>query len=203
MFRFDLKNIETKRDLDKYCQMAIVTASLATIEQIREDRPSVLPSCVAAAGFSLGEITALIFGGAMSLEEGEKNKAEISHFLFVLTFGFLFEGLKVVNIRNLAMEAASKEHPGGMMTIMFQADANVSLACQEAIEYCIKNGVNEPVCNIANYLYPHCKVISGSKKVCFLQSLLVYSTCKPVKCTHISGARIFRTKRHQIWNPTH
>lgn len=71
------------------------------------------------------------------------------------------------------MEAASKDHPGGMITIMFQADANIPLACQEAKDYCIKNNINNPVCNVANYLFPHCKVISGSMKVYFLLFIFV------------------------------
>ncbi|XP_077300442.1 malonyl-CoA-acyl carrier protein transacylase beg [Arctopsyche grandis] len=137
---FDLKKIKTKAELDKYCQILIVVTSLAAVENLRDQRPSALPSCVATAGFSLGEITALIFSGAISLEEG----------------------LRVVNIRALAMEAASKDNPGGMLTVLYGPDAKLSDLCKDAIEYCIKNKVEYPVCSIANYLYPECKVISAS-----------------------------------------
>lgn len=92
VFRFNLKNIQTKEELDKYCQIAIVTASLAAIEHIREERPSILPSCVATAGFSLGEITALIFSGALSLEEGKLKEIEPLHIIVIsLMMFFLFK----------------------------------------------------------------------------------------------------------------
>lgn len=66
----DLRNLPKKEDNVKYSQISIVVASLAAIQHLQDIRPSVLPSCTAIAGFSLGELTALIFSGALKLEDG-------------------------------------------------------------------------------------------------------------------------------------
>lgn len=57
-------------DQTKYCQPAILVCSLAAIERLKEERPSAIENCVATAGFSLGELTALIFAGAIGFERG-------------------------------------------------------------------------------------------------------------------------------------
>jgi [acyl-carrier-protein] S-malonyltransferase len=61
-----------KEELDKtlYCQPAVMVCSLAAVEKLKEERPMAIESCVATAGFSIGEITALVFAGALSFEEG-------------------------------------------------------------------------------------------------------------------------------------
>jgi [acyl-carrier-protein] S-malonyltransferase len=61
-----------KEQLDKtiYCQPAVMVCSLAAVEKLKEERPMAIESCVATAGFSIGEITALVFAGALSFEEG-------------------------------------------------------------------------------------------------------------------------------------
>lgn len=41
------------------------------IFRLRDEKPSALEVCVATAGFSVGEITALAFAGALSFEDGE------------------------------------------------------------------------------------------------------------------------------------
>lgn len=47
-----------------------MTASLANLELLREERPDTVLNCVGTAGFSLGEITALVFAGALQFDEG-------------------------------------------------------------------------------------------------------------------------------------
>lgn len=61
-----------KEELDKtiHCQPAVMVCSLAAVERLREERPMAIESCIATAGFSIGEITALVFAGALSFEEG-------------------------------------------------------------------------------------------------------------------------------------
>jgi hypothetical protein len=61
-----------KEELDKtiHCQPAVMVCSLAAVERLKEERPMAIESCVATAGFSIGEITALVFAGALSFEEG-------------------------------------------------------------------------------------------------------------------------------------
>lgn len=47
-----------------------MTASLANLELLREERPHAVDNCVGSAGFSLGEITALVFAGALKFDQG-------------------------------------------------------------------------------------------------------------------------------------
>jgi [acyl-carrier-protein] S-malonyltransferase len=46
--------------------------SLCAIEALYAKSPESVKNCIAAAGFSVGEITALIFSGAISFEDGVK-----------------------------------------------------------------------------------------------------------------------------------
>lgn len=61
-----------KNQLDQtvYCQPAVMVSSLAALERLKEERPLAIENCVATAGFSLGEITALVFAGAMPFDKG-------------------------------------------------------------------------------------------------------------------------------------
>ncbi|MFN5798943.1 MAG: acyltransferase domain-containing protein, partial [Planctomyces sp.] len=49
-------------------QPALFVTSLAALEKLRAEMPSVALSCEVTAGLSLGEYTALVFSGAMSFE---------------------------------------------------------------------------------------------------------------------------------------
>ena len=53
-------------------QPALFVAGLAAVERLRADNPAAVESCSATAGLSLGEYTALVFGGALSFEDGLK-----------------------------------------------------------------------------------------------------------------------------------
>lgn len=59
-----------KLDQTRYCQPAVMVSSLAAIERLKEERPNAIQNCVGTAGFSLGEITALVFAGAIGFERG-------------------------------------------------------------------------------------------------------------------------------------
>src|SRR5262245_8624863 len=74
-------------------QPASYVASLAALESLRQKEPGAEAECVATAGLSLGEYTALAFAGA-------------------LTFA---NGLRVVKRRGEAMQAASDATPSGMV----------------------------------------------------------------------------------------
>lgn len=54
-----------------YSQPAVVVSSLAAVERLYEEAPEAVERCVAVAGFSVGEITALIFSGAITFDDGE------------------------------------------------------------------------------------------------------------------------------------
>ncbi|MCL4128154.1 UNVERIFIED_CONTAM: hypothetical protein GTU68_012643 [Idotea baltica] len=132
------------RDLEetKYQQPAILVASLAAVERLRHEQPLVLESCVATAGFSIGEITALTFAGAISFENA----------------------VRLVKVRGEAMQIASELTRSGMITVLFSPDSKLKFACSVAKEYCVKSGVQEVDCRVASYLYPHCKVVAGNEE---------------------------------------
>lgn len=74
-FRYDLLKIclegpKSKLDQTIYCQPATLVTSLAALERLKEERPNAIDNCIATAGFSLGEITALVFAGAIPFERG-------------------------------------------------------------------------------------------------------------------------------------
>ena len=87
-----------------HAQPAIVVASLAALETLREREPLQVENCVATAGFSVGELTALIFAGVLSFEDG----------------------MRLVKVRAEAMELASDLTPSGMATVFYGADSKLS-----------------------------------------------------------------------------
>ena len=71
MLGITLKGPQSTLDLTRYCQPAVVVASLAAVEGLNAQNPHLVRDCVKVAGFSVGEITALIFSGVLSLEDGK------------------------------------------------------------------------------------------------------------------------------------
>src|SRR5207237_1108880 len=113
-------------------QPAIFVASLAALEQLRATEPGAADGVVATAGLSLGEYTALVFAGALSFEDG----------------------LKVVNARGRAMQAAADATPSGMVAVIGLEVPDVEVMVSEARAA----GTLE----IANYLCPGNTVVSGA-----------------------------------------
>lgn len=70
LLKLCLEGPKDQLDQTKYCQPAVMVCSLAAIERLKEERPKAIEECVATAGFSLGEITALVFAGALGFERG-------------------------------------------------------------------------------------------------------------------------------------
>lgn len=130
-----------QEDLDRtvHCQPAVFVASLAAVEKLHYLQPAVIENCVAAAGFSVGEFAALVFAGAMEFSEG----------------------LYAVKVRAEAMQEASEAVPSGMLSVLGQRQSNFTFACMEAQEHCKSLGIENPVCQVSNYLFPDCRVISG------------------------------------------
>jgi [acyl-carrier-protein] S-malonyltransferase len=117
-------------------QPAIYVASLAALESLRANEPSVENTCVAAAGLSLGEYTALVFAGAMTFEDG----------------------LRVVKRRGEAMQAASDAASSGMLSILGLERDAVESICFDAR----KAGIMQ----VANLLCPGNIAVSGESKAC-------------------------------------
>lgn len=113
-------------------QPAIFVASLAALEQLKATEPDVLPTVVATAGLSLGEYTALVYAGALGFEDG----------------------LRVVQARGRAMQAASEATPSGMMSVL-----GLNLPEVEAL---VLEARTAGLLEIANYLCPGNTALSGS-----------------------------------------
>lgn len=70
LLKLMLKGPKQQLDQTKYCQPAVVVCSLAALEKLKEERPSAIEKCMATAGFSVGEITALTFAGVFKFGDG-------------------------------------------------------------------------------------------------------------------------------------
>jgi [acyl-carrier-protein] S-malonyltransferase len=117
-------------------QPAIFVASLAALEALKAKEPDTVSACTAAAGLSLGEYTALVFAGAMS-------------------FG---EGLRVVQRRGEAMQAASDATPSGMLSLLLLELDKVQDLCNRAR--------TAGLISVANLLCPGNIVVSGTRAAC-------------------------------------
>jgi [acyl-carrier-protein] S-malonyltransferase len=117
-------------------QPAIFVTSLAALESLRASETAAETDCVAAAGLSLGEYTALVFAGALSFADG----------------------LRVVQRRGEAMQAASDASPSAMVSVLGLEQAKVEELCAAARP----KGTIE----VANLLCPGNIVVSGTRAAC-------------------------------------
>ena len=117
-------------------QPAIYVASLAALESLRAKEPEAESECVATAGLSLGEYTALVFAGAMSFDDG----------------------LRLVQKRGQAMQAAADATPSGMVSVLGLEPDKVEELCAQAR--------SAGKVEIANLLCPSNIVVSGTKAAC-------------------------------------
>jgi [acyl-carrier-protein] S-malonyltransferase len=118
-------------------QPALFVTSLAALEALRGSEPEAVANCKGAAGLSLGEYTALVFAGALSFRDG----------------------LRVVQRRGEAMQAAADVTPSGMVSILGPDAAKVEELCAAARK---EAGHLE----IANLLCPGNIVVSGARAAC-------------------------------------
>jgi [acyl-carrier-protein] S-malonyltransferase len=117
-------------------QPAIFVTSLAALEQLRAADPAAVANCTDAAGLSLGEYTALVFAGALSFRDG----------------------LRVVQRRGEAMQAAADATASGMVSILGLDQAKVEALCDAAR--------SDGSLEIANLLCPGNVVLSGDMAAC-------------------------------------
>lgn len=127
---------EAKLNSTVFSQPALFVCSLAALEKLKADAPGAVDECVAAAGLSLGEYTALVAAGAMDFDSG----------------------LRVVAERGRAMQDASDAAPSGMVSILGLDRDRIEELCNEA-----RGG---EVLQIANLLCPGNIVVSGSQGAC-------------------------------------
>lgn len=117
-------------------QPALYVASLAALEKLKRDDPTTIEACIATAGLSLGEYTALCFAGAISFEDG----------------------LKVVAERGAAMQDAAEASPSGMVSVLGLEVPQVEELCEQSR--------GDDVLQVANLLCPGNTVVSGSNAAC-------------------------------------
>lgn len=113
-------------------QPAIFVSSLAALEQLKATEPAALDGVEATAGLSLGEYTALVFAGALSFRDG----------------------LKVVQARGAAMQAAAAATPSGMVSVLGLEVPEVEALAAEAR--------SAGTLEVANLLCPGNTVVSGA-----------------------------------------
>ncbi|XP_038150090.1 malonyl-CoA-acyl carrier protein transacylase, mitochondrial [Cyprinodon tularosa] len=162
-----LKGPEKELQKTVHCQPAVFVTSLAALEKLHHENPKAIETCVAAAGFSVGEFAALVFAGAMDFSEA----------------------LYAVKVRAEAMQKASELTPSGMLSVVGRPQAQYKYACLQAKEHCKSLGIEQPVCSVANYLFPDGRVIAGHQQALdFLQQnsrTLQFMRTKPLP---VSGA---------------
>lgn len=117
-------------------QPALYVASLAAFESLKTLEPGAQSECVAAAGLSLGEYTALVFAGSMSFRDG----------------------LRVVQRRGKSMQAASEATPSGMVSL-------IGLELPQ-VEDLVKEARSAGKLELANFLCPGNLVVSGELSAC-------------------------------------
>lgn len=125
-----------KLDSTIISQPAIYVSSLAALESLRAQSPDIEKDCIATAGLSLGEFTALTFAGVFSFAEG----------------------LKLVQTRGEAMQKASDATPSGMISVLL-------LPVDQVEELCVKARA-VGLMQIANFLCPGNTVVSGINAAC-------------------------------------
>ena len=115
-------------------QPAVMVSSLAALEELKTEQPDLMGTIGHVAGFSLGEVTALVAAGALSFEDG----------------------LTVVKTRAEAMQVSCDQNPGGMASITGLDDDKIAEMIAAANE-----ATGGPL-QVANYLFAGGRVISGS-----------------------------------------
>ena len=139
---YDLAHLCAQGPAEKFnttdhSQPALFVASLAALESLKASDPQTVDACTATAGLSLGEYTALVFAGVMSFEDG----------------------LRVVQQRGSAMQAAAQQADSTMVSLLGLSTDDV----QQLVDSCREDG---EVLQIANYLCPGNIVVSGSRTAC-------------------------------------
>ncbi|XP_073840148.1 malonyl-CoA-acyl carrier protein transacylase beg [Musca autumnalis] len=156
-----------KLNRTEHAQHAVMVSSLAALEQLKEERPKAIDTCVATAGFSLGEITALVFAGVMPFDKA----------------------LKLVEVRANAMQMACDRVAGAMAMVIYAPDTEIGAACAKAVQWCVDKGVENPYCGVGNYMFPHCKIIAGNvEAIEFLEKNAKALKIRRMKRLPVSGA---------------
>ncbi|HEX4413016.1 MAG TPA: ACP S-malonyltransferase [Lacipirellulaceae bacterium] len=147
-------------------QPALFVSSLAALEVLKQEQPAIVDQCAATAGLSLGEYTALVFAGVMDFEAG----------------------LRVVQERGRAMQAAADATSSGMVSVLGME--------REQVEQLVDEARSDQVLEVANLLCPGNIVCSGETAAC--ERLLTLATdAGAMKVIPLSVAGAFHTSLMQ------
>jgi [acyl-carrier-protein] S-malonyltransferase len=135
-----LKGTKEQMQETKVCQPLMFTAGMVAVEIMKSGAlKETVERVQAVAGLSLGEYTAICTAG-------------------ILDFPTC---LKLVKLRGEAMQEATNLTPQCMCSVAGLERAVVDKTCKEAIA---KNLEKDPVCQVANVLFPAGFSVSGTKK---------------------------------------
>ncbi|KAL7063097.1 hypothetical protein AAHC03_01961 [Spirometra sp. Aus1] len=152
-----------------HCQPAVYVTSLAAAKKLQLECPEAIEKCVATAGYSVGEIAALVFAGTYTFEEG----------------------LHILRVRAESMQRASDLLPSGMSWVTLGHDSQLRAALAAAINHCKEELKMETpvVCQVACYISPECKVIAGNVEALeFIESHLEQFRLGPMRRLEVAGA---------------
>ena len=144
-------------------QPALFVTSMAAIEVLKEINPEAIESCAGAAGLSLGEYSALAFAGVISFEDG----------------------LRLVQKRGEAMQAAADACDSGMVSVLGLDAEKVEAVCNEA-------RIDGEILQTANFLCPGNIAVSGHQASCGKVSA-VAEAAGAMKSIALSVAGAFHT----------
>ncbi|KJH44277.1 hypothetical protein DICVIV_09700 [Dictyocaulus viviparus] len=102
---------KTKLDQTLYCQPAIFVSSMACVEKFKASDETIADRITDAAGFSVGEFSALVTGGILKFDDA----------------------LRVVHARAEAMHECNQLVRSGMLTIKVNASSRLGEAMYDAI----------------------------------------------------------------------
>lgn len=117
-----------------HSQPALFVHSVASLASLNQSQPDLVNSVVGAAGLSLGEYSALASAGVLEFEDG----------------------VRLVQHRGAAMQAAADSQPSGMASVLGLSVEDVQAVCQAA---CLPGEILQ----VANLLCPGNTAISGHK----------------------------------------
>ena len=165
---YDLANLcfkgpEEKLNSTVISQPALFVTSMAALEKLKSESPEIVDSCQGAAGLSLGEYTAIVFAGALSFEDG----------------------LRLVQRRGEAMQAAADETPSGMVSLLGLDREVVEKVCNDARQ-------EGETLQVANLLCPGNIAVSGDKASCE-RVVNVATEAGAMKCIPLAVAGAFHT----------
>jgi [acyl-carrier-protein] S-malonyltransferase len=121
----------------EFAQPALFVHSFAALKQLESDRPDLWESVISVAGLSLGEYTAVAAAGGISFEDG----------------------VRLVQTRGLAMQAAADKVASGMSSILGLDTAALERVCAQSSGDPATE--DQKLVRVANLLCPGNIAISG------------------------------------------